>query len=639
MKRWVASPQQVNQYQSSPPPTMTRLSDIPPLRPGFSQTAIALNSPFLLMVLRSFSPFLFISLALGLLNPVSGLALPPKNQQTTPATVNRSVSVIYVSSITGNDGGQGTEQSPLKTITKAVSMAPSNTAIVLAPGTYSSQTGEQFPIILHNNVTLQGNPSTKGKDIVITGGGLYTSKTSAQQNITILGANSSRISGVTITNPHERGYGLWIESSSLIVSQNTFTGNKHDGISIVGVSAPIIQENSFIQNGANGITVYGNSRPEIRNNEFQNTGFGINISQNAAPFLIGNRVFDNKDGIVIQANARPILRNNQIERNQRDGIVAIAQSLPDLGNTQEPGGNVIRNNGRYDLNNGTQGQQIIAYGNQLAANKIIGPIQLSPNSTAMARTSPLARPLSNSPSVSGVTVANDPATMTPINTPSSLPVYLPESNTTPPNGIPIPVPAPATPTTAGIPIPVPPPESSRLPPLPNRPSPRTTPRPQTSGDRVMGLVVPVVSDLILGRRASTPVPPRTQTPPAQRTITQPPQAANPTSIAAIGVLAVPGPNIPIGSGGGLLPNEVASGNQGDIPLSPMALGLRYRVVVESSSDADLRRVRSVVPEAFRTVVQGRSVVQAGAFRDQYRANSLLQQLTRSGLRARIEMMN
>ena len=148
----------------------------------------------------------------------------------------------------------------------------------------------------------------------------------------------------------------------------------------------------------------------------------------------------------------------------------------------------------------------------------------------------------------------------------------------------------------------------------------------------------MVSDLISGRRASVPVPPRTQprqTPPA---ITQPPQA-QPTSVASIGILAVPGPDIPIGSGGGLLPNEVASGNQGDIPLSPMALGLRYRVVVESGSDADLRRVRSVVPEAFTTVVQGRSVVQAGAFRDQYRANYLLQQLTRSGLRARIEMMN
>jgi len=601
----------------SPPPTMIRLSGIPQLRSFIPRNPIALTSPFLLMVLRSFSPFLLVSLGLGLFNPMSGLAIPPRNQPTAPAITNRSMTVFYVSSTTGNDGGQGTQQSPLRTITKAVTMAGSNTAIILAPGTYSSQTGEQFPIILHNNVTLQGNPNTKGKDIVITGGGWYTSKTSAQQNITILGANSSRISGVTITNPNQRGYGLWIESSSLIVSQNTFTGNSHDGISIVGISSPIIQENYFIHNGANGITIYGNSRPEIRNNDFQNTGFGINIAQNAAPFVIGNRVFDNKDGIVIQANSRPILRNNQIERNQRDGVVAIAESLPDLGNTQEPGGNVIRNNGRYDLNNGTKGQQILAYGNQLSANKTIGSIQLSPYQTATPQTSPLARQLSNSTNSPGsrTGVVNDP-TMTPMNTSASLPVYLPESNPTNPNP---------------IPIPVPPPESSRLPPKP-------APRPQSTGDKVVGILVPLVSDLVLGRPASIPAPPRTQPRQTPQAITQPPQA-QPTSVAAIGVLAVPGPDIPIGSGGCFLPNEVATGNLGSVPLSPTALGLRYRVVVEGSSDADLRRIRSVVPEAFKTVVQGRSVVQAGAFRDQYRANSLLQELSRSGLRARIELMN
>ncbi|MGL6139371.1 MAG: DUF1565 domain-containing protein, partial [Planktothrix sp.] len=212
-------------------------------------------------------------------------------------------------------------------------------------------------------------------------------------------------------------------------------------------------------------------------------------------------------------------------------------------------------------------------------------------------------------------------------------VYLPESNTASP--IPLPVRSPAT----GIPIPVPPPESSRLPPLPPSRPPQPTARPQSSGEQVVGLIVPIVSDLILGRPASVPTPPRTQPRQTPQAITQPPQTTAPNSVAAIGVLSVPGPNIPIGSGGGLLPNEVASGNQGDVPLSPTALGLRYRVVVEGSSDNDLRRIRSVVPEAFKTVIQGRSVVQAGAFRDQYRANSLLQQLTRSGLRAKIEMMN
>ena len=74
-------------------------------------------------------------------------------------------------------------------------------------------------------------------------------------------------------------------------------------------------------------------------------------------------------------------------------------------------------------------------------------------------------------------------------------------------------------------------------------------------------------------------------------------------------------------------------------LSSAALGLRYRVVVEGNSDNEYRRVRSIAPEAFRTVLNGRQVIQAGAFRDQYRANWVLQQLTRSGLRAKIELMN
>ncbi len=605
---------------------MTRQIGIPQSCSSFVRTAIAFPSPFLLMVLRSFSPLLLVSFGLGLFHPISGLAIPPRNQPITQAS-NHSTSVIYVSSTTGNDGGQGTQQSPLRTITKAVSIAQANTAIILAPGTYSNQSGEQFPIILHSNVMLQGNPNTKGKDVVINGGGFYTSPTFARQNIAVLGANGAKISGVTITNSNDRGYGLWIESSSLIVTQNTFIGNTHDGISVVGMSAPIIQDNYFAQNGANGMTIYGNSRPEVRNNDFQNTGFGINIAQNAAPFVIGNRVFYNKDGVVIQAHARPILRDNQIERNQRDGIVAIAQSLPDLGNTQEPGRNVIRNNGRYDLNNGTMGQQIQAYGNQLSAAKVFGAIALSGTYTPASAPSPLVSRVLNSSSSAQqpvAVVANDPSTMTPINTTSTLPVYLPESNTT---------------TQNAIPIPVPPPESPGLPPLPNSRTPQPAPRTSPSADSTAGALVSIFSRLILNRPAPASSAPRPQPQQTPQAITQPPQPVQPTSIAAIGILAVPGPDIPIGSGGGLLPNEVSSAGGGDIPLSPGALGLRYRVVVESSNDSEFRRIRSIVPEAFQTVVQGRQVVQAGAFRDQYRANWLLQQLTSNGLRARIEMMN
>ena len=83
-------------------------------------------------------------------------------------------------------------------------------------------------------MTVQGNPNTRGQNILIKGGGDFLSPTSAGQNIAILGADGAGLSGVTVTNTNYRGYALWIESSSPIVVNNTFSGSTHDGISVVG---------------------------------------------------------------------------------------------------------------------------------------------------------------------------------------------------------------------------------------------------------------------------------------------------------------------------------------------------------------------------------------------------------------------
>jgi len=66
--------------------------------------------------------------------------------------------------------------------------------------------------------------------------------------------------------------------------------------------------------------------------------------------LLGNRITKNRTGIVTQANARPLLRGNVIEGNKEDGVVVIATSQPNLGTRTKPGGNVFRQNGRYDIN-------------------------------------------------------------------------------------------------------------------------------------------------------------------------------------------------------------------------------------------------------------------------------------------------
>lgn len=294
--------------------------------------------------------------------------------------------VLYVNPSLGLDTASGSEQSPLKSVTQALNLARPNTIIMLAPGTYSAETGEVFPLQLKSGVTIQGDSRTRGQSIVIRGGDVFLSRSFARQNVTIVGANQASVIGVTITNPNPQGYGLWAESTSPIVLDSTFTGSGHDGASIVGNAQPILRNNYFYGNGANGITVYGSASPRIQENIFERTGFGINVAQNARPSIIGNRITQNKDGIVVQGNAQPILRSNVIDSNDRDGIVAIASSRPDLGTSADPGNNTFISNRQFDINAQKSAQTLPAFGNQIAT-RTIGRLDLNGNPTPIVATS------------------------------------------------------------------------------------------------------------------------------------------------------------------------------------------------------------------------------------------------------------
>jgi hypothetical protein len=129
--------------------------------------------------------------------------------------------VIYVNPVTGvNTAEAGTSASPYKTITFALSQAKSDTVIQLEPGNYSS---ESFPILLKPGITLRGDESSKGKTVVIDGGGTYISRTFAKQNITILADQDTTIAGITVTNTNQRGTGVWVESTNPTIKNNTFT--------------------------------------------------------------------------------------------------------------------------------------------------------------------------------------------------------------------------------------------------------------------------------------------------------------------------------------------------------------------------------------------------------------------------------
>jgi parallel beta-helix repeat protein len=272
--------------------------------------------------------------------------------------------IIYVNPDTGvNTAESGTSATnPYKTITFALTQIKPGTVIKLAPGNYSS---ESFPLLLKPGVTLLGDESSKGKTVVIAGGGTYLSRTFAKQNITILADKDTTIAGVTVTNTNPRGTGIWVESTNPTIKNSTFINNFREGVFVTGTGNPKVENNQFLSNSANGISITKSSQGEIRNNLFENNGFGLAIGDTSTALVTENQIVQNKDGMVISDSAKPVVRKNVIKNNTRDGMVLILNASPDLGTNNDPGGNIISNNGRHNLYNASKNSTISTVGNNI----------------------------------------------------------------------------------------------------------------------------------------------------------------------------------------------------------------------------------------------------------------------------------
>ncbi|MEJ6481287.1 DUF1565 domain-containing protein [Nostoc punctiforme UO1] len=585
----------------------------------------------------------FLSSALA--KPAEGIAQMPSTPNSAPLgeTKNSQANVLFVNSNGGNDSaGNGSESAPVKTITHALQLANPNTVIMLSTGTYSAETGEEFPLILKPGVSIQGNPSNQGKDIIIQGGGDYLSRSFGGQNVTIVGANQALLTGVTVTNPNRRGYGLWIESSDPVIAENTFTGNTQDGISVSGNAAPTISKNYFDRNGANGITIAGNSSPQVKENVFHETGFGINIAQNAAPIVIGNQIQNNRSGIVVQAKAHPILRNNIIQDNKEDGLVAIAQAMPDLGSASEPGGNQFQNNGRYDINASAAKEMISAGGNNLVSDRITGKVDINGTIALAAQNSqstpnnvlrevpPTGEITFSAPGISGTTnrqnsnsiSANNPVS-TQLNSqllplmPANVPLSTLVSNQQQPTSKVAGFPTPSSLSARQIPT------NTQI----ATSSPAQPPNtPQLNYVRIDPNTI----------EFTAPEYPSNSVASTRNQTQQPLPILEATAPNASALLPLPDRNIPISNTRNMQTSSASIPYGGK---SATQFGIRYRVVVPLFTDRDQDLVRSLAPGAFPTVWEGQRVMQAGVFSSEYNAKEMLKTLSSNGLRAIMEPLN
>jgi parallel beta-helix repeat protein len=282
---------------------------------------------------------------------------------------------FYVNPSTGSDSAAGSQSAPFKTITKALQQAQSDTTIQLTTGTYNAASGETFPLSVPTGVKVVGNEANKGNSILIEGSGNYNSRTQAGQNVTLLLDNKSELRGVTVTNPASRGTAAWIESTTPTIANCTFTKSKREGVFATGDANPVVLNNDFLGNEGQGISITRDTKGEFRGNTCKNSGSGISIDGTSTPRIASNIITDNRYGIIVSGEARPVLRANRIESNTEEGLTVISKAFPDLGKSNDPGNNIIRNNSQYDVNNATN-TQLVAFGNELSAGKVKGSMTI-----------------------------------------------------------------------------------------------------------------------------------------------------------------------------------------------------------------------------------------------------------------------
>ncbi len=494
-----------------------------------------------------------LALCIGLIGGQVALSVPP-------------VAVLAATNtLTVNPGAM--------TLTQALGQASMGTVIQVNPGSYTSETGEIFPLIVPPGVTVVGNESTKGEGIVISGGGKFLSPTVAGQSVAIVASKGSKISGLTVTNINKRGYGIWIEGGNALVTRNTLTGSNNDGIMVTGESTAVISNNYFYKNNSNGITILRTAQPQIKDNLFVATGFAINVDDKATPLVTDNIIRQCVDGAVVLNKARPIFRGNRFERNQRSAIAIADEAFPDIGTEADPGRNQFLGNGITDINNAKRSKEAVsAYGNQYLKQRNSGNV--------LAEIEPAMVPAD---------VIREMEAASPPPPPKPAPVLVKGK---PPGKTPG--------KTKSTPKPVPPKILVKTPtPTPVKIEPKIEPKIEQKIEPKSAPSTPVVIAKVDPSPLNTPLPP----PPT--TLPPPPVEVSATPVKDPGT-ATPSPTPGMAS--------------------------RYYVFV-TEPNPDLARLKSLVSGTMPRTWEGKEVTQVGVFGTKKNADQLVETLIQQGFSA------
>lgn len=293
-------------------------------------------------------------------------------------------------------------QLPYKTLTAALLASQGKALIRLAAGTYSRATGERFPLVLGAGVVVLGQETSQGEGIVIMGGGPLADGGIA--SLTLVLEGQAQLRGVTVQNPE--GIGILVRSAEPIIRACNLCFSGQTGILVTGLAQPLIMNSRIESIPGTGINFTQQAKGEVRNCLVQRCGVGLQVVESAAPLLLANQLTDNQTGLRVGGTASPVLRQNRLSQNQQTGLLVVDQAHPDLGQPTDPANNTLRYNGQADLRNDSS-TVLLAVGNDLLPQTIVGPITLAPSHQPDPAAVPVT--LLDQAEISGVAAGATPA--------------------------------------------------------------------------------------------------------------------------------------------------------------------------------------------------------------------------------------
>ncbi|MGF1522891.1 MAG: S-layer homology domain-containing protein [Leptolyngbyaceae cyanobacterium] len=283
--------------------------------------------------------------------------------------------VLYVDPVQGQDDREGlSADQPLKTLSAALRRSQPDTVIRLKAGLYLASSGEQFPLTIPSGCQVIGETNRDRPTVILRGSGSAQHPSLGTQAVTCILLSDASLQDVSVANTTSQGIGLWFLEGQSQLKNSVVTQCPQTGVVILGTALPSL-ENSLFESCGTGVIFLSQSKGQMDRVICRDNDTGISLQDATAPLIRTCLLEQNKTGIAIADTANPVLRSSRIIRNQSYGLQLTGRATADLGQSQDPGNNVVRNNGQADIQNSSR-QVLQSCQNDVIPQHIQGRVEL-----------------------------------------------------------------------------------------------------------------------------------------------------------------------------------------------------------------------------------------------------------------------